>query len=542
MSYFSHRALTILAACVSVAAPVAAQDGGSVSIQSVRLTRSGDADPVGSGERITAHLTLSDNVTVSGTPAVALTVGRQTRLARYAAMVGPLPRPYLVFLYEVQSADVDTDGIGFDLAALHLNGGAIRDSKGAEVRLDLDRFASYRSPFGVDGGVDNPPKVRRLTLYTPGADRSERETYGLGERITVGVTFTEPVVVTGTPTLELTIGPRTRPAAYQYAATTLDATILYFAYQVEASDLDPDGVSVDTAALVLNGGSIRDMGGTAADLDLRNYAVVNDAGRKVDGRIDNPPELSVFVNAPGGGRDTFGLGARIRAGITVSERVTVTGEPTLGLTLGSRTRQMQMYRLRESEGGRRSWIYFHYDVQASDLDEDGPSVAADALSLNGGSIRDVTGTDAEPVFVAPVTDAPDRAVNGSVDTGAPAVTRMGFQGRPRAGDTYRVGDLLEIYVTFDKALNVIGTPGLAVNIGGQTRRMTYEGIYSSGVSLRFSYAVQAADRDVDGIEVGPLAVTAGAAIRDELQGRAANLSLADAVHISWVGRKVDGGR
>ena len=39
-------------------------------------------------------------------------------------------------------------------------------------------------------------------------------------------------------------------------------------------------------------------------------------------------------------------------------------------------------------------VHFEYVVQPSDLDEDGISIAANALDLNGGSIRDAAGNDA----------------------------------------------------------------------------------------------------------------------------------------------------
>ena len=65
---------------------------------------------------------------------------------------------------------------------------------------------------------------------------------------------------------------------------------------------------------------------------------------------------------------------------------------------------------------------FKYTVQADDLDSDGLGIAADALTLNGGSIRSLTGVDAvldlgSHTFAADPTrkvDGRNRSVGGSI--------------------------------------------------------------------------------------------------------------------------------
>jgi len=65
------------------------------------------------------------------------------------------------------------------------------------------------------------------------------------------------------------------------------------------------------------------------------------------------------------------------------------------------------------------------------------------------------------------------------------------------------------------------------------RRMTYDGISASGLSLVFRYTVQASDRDADGVEIGPHALTLeGGAIRDS-EGCDSDLSLENADHSTW---------
>ena len=62
------------------------------------------------------------------------------------------------------------------------------------------------------------------------------------------------------------------------------------------------------------------------------------------------------------------------------------------MTLGSRTVQMPLSRPTTSAPTRL--LYFDYIVKATDKDTDGITVAADALTLNGGTIRSQGGTNA----------------------------------------------------------------------------------------------------------------------------------------------------
>ena len=58
------------------------------------------------------------------------------------------------------------------------------------------------------------------------------------------------------------------------------------------------------------------------------------------------------------------------------------------LTIGSATRTVDLdYVWDDGEG-----LVFEYEVQSDDLDTDGISIAADALSLNGATIQDSPAT------------------------------------------------------------------------------------------------------------------------------------------------------
>ena len=84
--------------------------------------------------------------------------------------------------------------------------------------------------------------------------------YEVGDTITLTATFSQPVnvntnVLTTIPTIGLAIGSNPRPAAYVSGGGT---SILVFEYEVQAGDLDPDGIEV-ASPVNLNGGTIQDL-------------------------------------------------------------------------------------------------------------------------------------------------------------------------------------------------------------------------------------------------------------------------------------------
>ena len=79
--------------------------------------------------------------------------------------------------------------------------------------------------------------------------------------------FSEPVFVTGQPTVALSIGALVREAAFVSGSGT---RTLVFSYLVQREDFDDDGVSIGPSALALGtSGAIVDAGGNAAVLDSR---------------------------------------------------------------------------------------------------------------------------------------------------------------------------------------------------------------------------------------------------------------------------------
>src|SRR5205085_12157556 len=90
-------------------------------------------------------------------------------------------------------------------------------------------------------------------------------TYGAGVTLTVSVTFSASVVVTGTPVLTLETGAVDSAAPYIGGSGT---NTLLFRYSVGAADSSPDLDYVSAAALALSGGTLQSATGVAANLAL----------------------------------------------------------------------------------------------------------------------------------------------------------------------------------------------------------------------------------------------------------------------------------
>ena len=158
---------------------------------------------------------------------------------------------------------------------------------------------------------------------------------------------------------------------------------------MQADDTDADGIGILADALTLNRGSIRTSAGADAALGLGSYAFARDAGHKVDGsKVAAPIVTGVWIRSRPQDGTAYGLGEQIWGQVQFSQAVEMTGSPALALTVGARTRSASL----SSEGGRNLW--FSYTVGAEDMDADGISIRADALALNGGTIRSAAGADA----------------------------------------------------------------------------------------------------------------------------------------------------
>jgi len=128
-----------------------------------------------------------------------------------------------------------------------------------------------------------------------------------GDTLTAIVAFSEPVTVSGTPQLTLTVGSSALKASY---ASGSGSPTLTFTYSMTLNRSDADGVSIAANAVTLNGGTIAAAGVAA---DLTHAPVADDPRFRVDSIKPATPMMALEI-------DTGTVGDRVTesGGVQVS--------------------------------------------------------------------------------------------------------------------------------------------------------------------------------------------------------------------------------
>ncbi|MEM7179508.1 MAG: LamG-like jellyroll fold domain-containing protein [Spirochaetota bacterium] len=119
--------------------------------------------------------------------------------------------------------------------------------------------SEYLMPTGFTTGTSTVPTIANVSVNLSDG------TYNTGQTIEVSVTFSESVVVSGSPYLILETGSTDTTASY---ASGSGSSTLVFSYTVVSSDVASDLDYVSTSSLELNGGSIQSQSAITADLTL----------------------------------------------------------------------------------------------------------------------------------------------------------------------------------------------------------------------------------------------------------------------------------
>ena len=236
------------------------------------------------------------------------------------------------------------------------------------------------------------------------------------------------------------------------------------------------------------------------------------------------PKISLvnLLSRPDRG-DTYTAGEELLVQVRFAEPIEVTGNPSISLSIGDQTRQAQGAGNFTSQCGGYQRILFRYAVQAEDMDGDGIGISADALTLNGGTIRSLAGVDANlDLGRHAITAARGHRVDGSLVI-APKVVDMEIWRGPQNGTSYGAGEWIWVWVDLDTEVEVIGDPELALTIGNRTRQATLHA--ADPITLWFRYAVQAGDLDADGIGIASDALTLNGGTIQSLDGVDADLDL-----------------
>ncbi len=358
-------------------------------------------------------------------PTLGLMVGRAEKRMEFG---GADDEGRLHFFYIVQMGDTASNDLSIPADAITLNAMSITHTVNAELNAVLTHDAvAVDASRKVNGSVVRAPRVEEVAFrgeVTP----ANGDTFTLGEVIEAEVRFDRPVSEgfdgsgTWKVTLALDVGANTRQMAYYSQRgpggeiwSGFDTADRYwFRYTVQADDLDADGVSIPANALAVIGGAIVHNVDETTDAVITHRAVANDPNRKVNGGQTVAPAVeSVTLTGPTPRGGVYGYGDAVTARVTFDQPLFVytgTGAPQLALTVGSETRQMD-YAAWWSSGSN---LMFVYVVQDGDTDNDGVSIPANALALNGGSITHAVTTTTNAVLTHDaVPNDPNRRVNGA---------------------------------------------------------------------------------------------------------------------------------
>ncbi len=266
-------------------------DGVSPQVTSVNSSTANGTYKV--GDTVSLQVNFSEAVTVTGTPELTLETGTTDQVVNYASGSGTSA---LTFTYTVQAGDTTADLDYLGTTALALNGGTINDAAGNASTLTLAAPGATNS-LGNNKAIaidTTAPIVASVNSSTPNG------TYKVGDTVSVQVNFSEAVTVTGTPQLTLETGTTDRTVNYASGSGT---SALTFTYTVQAGDTATDLDYLGTAALALNGGTIKDAAGNASTLALAAPGAANSLGNNqalaIDGVVPVLSSSTPLDNAAG---------------------------------------------------------------------------------------------------------------------------------------------------------------------------------------------------------------------------------------------------
>ena len=151
-----------------------------------------------------------------------------------------------------------------------------------------------------------PPTVSSVAITSdPGTDN----TYATGDTVTVSLTFSEAVTITGAPHVVVDIGGQ--PRNFKYSGDGSSAAAQPFSYTVLVGDGDADGVSLQVNSLTLNGGTIQ-----ATD-DSTNAALAHSAMTFANHKVGTQVTLLSSLGRPDAS-DAITISATESATVTIT--------------------------------------------------------------------------------------------------------------------------------------------------------------------------------------------------------------------------------
>lgn len=398
--------------------------------------------------------TATPTVTLSGTPVLN---GPWTMTITFSEAVTGFTSADINTTNAGVSAALTGDNITYTVLVTPTADGAVSLSVPANVAVnvgDNGNAVSNTINYIYDGTA---PAVTSVSVPANG-------TYSTGDVLDFDVNFSEQVAVTGTPSFPVTIGSTTVQATYAGGTGT---NVLSFSYTVQTGDLDMDGIAIG-AAMALNGSTIKDLSGNDAALTL------NGAGSTSGVLVDAVAPVITSVAVPANGY--YKAGDVLNFTVNFNENITVTGTPSIPLTIGATIVQATYV-----SGSGASALTFSYTVQPGENDMDGIAVGS-ALALNGGTLKDGLGNDA-----APALNNVGNTGNVFVNTVTPAVT---LSGTPVLNGTWTMTITFSEAVTGFTLADITATNATLSNLA-TADNITYTALVTAGADGAVTISIPA---------------------------------------------------
>ena len=365
----------------------------------------------------------------------------------------------------------------------------------------------------------------------PGTDNN----YATGDTITVSLTFSEAVTVTGTPYVVLDIGGQPRHAAYSGDGSSMAAQP--FSYTVLPGDKDTDGVSLQANSLTLNGGAI------LTTSDSTAVTLTHSAMTFANHNVDNDITLLSNIDQTAA-TDNITISATQSATVSFTAIETADSivfvynlkeivldvkiaSPTLDVTINVSSTEIT------DKTGRTDYVFsgpvantgrqvftiddphkLHARLDSGDLGSytyevtiAGSGDGTVEIGATASSGQD-TGGLAEWTIADPPTNTtiPRFSLQGH-EHANPFITHAEIISEPEDGMSYKAGERIEVLFVFSRQLvgTFPATADLWFGTGTAQRRgasLVAEyplGLYHNAV---YAYTVESGDQDTDGILLG----------------------------------------
>ena len=210
-------------------------------------------------------------------------------------------------------------------------------------------------------------------------------------------------------------------------------------------------------------------------------------------------EVSVFSDGKWYG---YSPGDEIQVAVRFTGEISVTGEPQISLDIGGETKTASLNNTFSTR------LTFKYTVEEGDVDDDGFSIPANSLSLNGGTIQDSSGTDislshSEVTTSDEVGPVPVQGENSA------RVLFLTITSDPGADDVYS-DEYLTVTVDFSKDIKAVHGVWLVVDVGGTEVSGFSDVVLGSTVEFNVWMSGSLADADGVSIHTNSLRTNGGA--------------------------------